>query len=88
MGSMILAVMTRVSLGHTGRPLVLPRGAAASYLLVHAGAATRVLAALAPGASQPMLLLVGGLLWAAAFGLFVVLYAPILARPRIDGEEG
>jgi uncharacterized protein involved in response to NO len=85
---MILAVMTRVSLGHTGRPLVLPRGAVGSYLLVHAGAATRVLAALAPGASQPTLLLVGGLLWAAAFGLFAVLYAPILVRPRIDGEEG
>ena len=41
MGSMILAVMTRVGLGHTGRPLVLPRGAVGCYLLVHAGAAAR-----------------------------------------------
>jgi uncharacterized protein involved in response to NO len=88
MGSMILAVMTRVGLGHTGRPLVLPRGAVGSYLLVHAGAAARVLAALAPGAFQPPLLLIGGVLWAAAFGLFAILYGSILTRPRIDGKGG
>jgi uncharacterized protein involved in response to NO len=87
MGSMILAVMTRVSLGHTGRPLVLPRGAVACYGLIHAGAIARVGSALVPGAAAP-LLLAGGLLWAAAFGLFAALYAPILARPRIDGREG
>jgi uncharacterized protein involved in response to NO len=88
MGSMILAVMTRVGLGHTGRLLVLPRGAVGSYLLVYAGAAVRVLAALAPGPAQSRLLLIGGLLWAAAFGLFAILYAPILTRPRIDGKDG
>jgi uncharacterized protein involved in response to NO len=88
MGSMILAVMTRVSLGHTGRPLVLPRGALGLYALVHAGAVARVGAAFAPGPGQGPLLLVGGLLWAAAFGLFAVLYGSILTRPRVDGEDG
>jgi uncharacterized protein involved in response to NO len=88
MGSMILAVMTRVGLGHTGRPLRLPRGAVLSYALVHAGAIARVLAALLPGPAQRPLLLVGGVLWAAAFGLFAVLYAPILTRARIDGADG
>lgn len=88
MGSMILAVMTRVGLGHTGRLLVLPRGVVASYLLVHAGAAARVLAALAPGPVQSPLLLTGGLLWAAAFGLFAIVYRSILTRPRVDGKEG
>jgi uncharacterized protein involved in response to NO len=88
MGSMILAVMTRVSLGHTGRPLVLPRGAVGSYLLVHAGALARVGSVLAPGAVSGALLVAGGLLWAAAFGLFALLYAPILLRPRADGLEG
>jgi uncharacterized protein involved in response to NO len=81
-------VMTRVGLGHTGRPLVLPRGAASCYLLVHAGAAARVGTPLAPSALQPLLLLAAGLLWAAAFGLFAALYWPILTRPRIDGKEG
>ena len=89
MGSMILAVMTRVALGHTGRPLVLPAGAVFCYALVHAGALARVASTLAPGApAQPPLLLAGGLLWAAAFALFASLYAPILLRPRIDGGEG
>jgi uncharacterized protein involved in response to NO len=88
MGSMILAVMTRVSLGHTGRPLVLPRGAVGSYLLVHAGALARVGSVLAPGPLSGPLLVAGGLLWAAAFGLFALLYAPILLRPRVDGLEG
>jgi uncharacterized protein involved in response to NO len=88
MGSMILAVMTRVSLGHTGRPLALPRGAVGSYALVHAGAAVRVGAAFAPGPVQGDLLIVGGLLWAAAFALFAILYGSILTRPRVDGEPG
>ena len=88
MGSMILAVMTRVALGHTGRPLVLPAGAAGCYLLVHAGAAARVGAGLAPVAHQASLLIAAGLLWAAAFWLFTVLYWPILTRPRVDGKEG
>jgi uncharacterized protein involved in response to NO len=88
MGSMILAVMTRVALGHTGRPLALPRGAVGCYLLVHAGAAMRVAAALLPGPAQASWLLAAGLLWAAAFWLFVLIYAPILTRPRVDGVAG
>ena len=88
MGSMILAVMTRVALGHTGRPLVLPRGAVAIHLLVHAGAAARVVAALASAPDPVLPLLVGGVSWAAAFGLFAALYAPILTSPRVDGKQG
>jgi len=88
MGSMILAVMTRVSLGHTGRLLVLPRGAIVSYALVDAGALARVGAGLTSAPIQQPLLLAGGLLWASAFGLFALLYAPILTRPRIDGGAG
>ena len=88
MGSMILAVMTRVSLGHTGRALVLPRGASAAYALVHAGAIARVAAAFAPVDTQSALLAVGGGLWAAAFAVFAALYAPILSSPRVDGKEG
>lgn len=87
MGSMMLAVMTRVALGHTGRPLVAPRGVVAVFGLVHAGALVRLGAAFAPGISLP-LLTVAGVLWGAAFGLFVALYAPILTRPRVDGAPG
>jgi uncharacterized protein involved in response to NO len=87
MGSMILAVMTRVGLGHTGRPLVLPKGAVGVHALVHAGALFRVTAFAWTSALQTSLLLVGGLLWAAAFWLFAILYWPILTRPRPDGAD-
>jgi uncharacterized protein involved in response to NO len=87
MGAMLLAVMTRVSLGHTGRPLRLPRGAALCYALVHAGALARVLSAALP-AAPAWLLLAAGILWGSAFALFAALYAPILLRPRVDGRPG
>jgi len=88
MGSMILAVMTRVGLGHTGRPLALPSGGVASYALVHAGAALRVASTLSPSALETPLLLAGGALWSAAFWLFTALYWPILTRARPDGGGG
>ena len=88
MGMMVLAVMTRVGLGHTGRPLTLPRWAIASYLLVQVGALLRVGAAFFPGDVQLLLLVPASLAWAAAFGWFAALYAPILMRPRVDGKPG
>jgi uncharacterized protein involved in response to NO len=87
MGAMILAVMTRVGLGHTGRPLVLPAGGALLYALVHAAALARVAAGLAPAAAPPLLVLASGA-WCLAFGGFVALYAPFLLRARPDGRPG
>ena len=87
MGSMILAVMTRVALGHTGRPLALPPGAVWIYALVHAGAGLRVLGPIFPSAMLP-LLVASGTLWAGAFGLYAALYARILTAPRADGAQG
>jgi uncharacterized protein involved in response to NO len=87
MGSMILAVMTRVGLGHTGRPLALPRGGALAYGLVHGAALARVLAALAVG-NVPLLLGLAAALWSLAFAVFLALYAPILLAPRMDGRFG
>lgn len=88
MGTTILAVMTRVGLGHTGRPLELPRGVVWCYVLVQGAAAARVLAPFVPGEGQRALLLVSGLAWAAAFALFAVRYGPILTTPRPDGSPG
>jgi uncharacterized protein involved in response to NO len=88
MGTLVLAVMTRVGLGHTGRPLRLPDWAVASYVLVQLGALLRVVAAFLAGDAQRLLLVVAGVVWAAAFGWFAVLYAPILLRPRPDGKPG
>lgn len=86
--TMILAVMTRASLGHTGRPLVVGRSIAVAYVLLTAGAALRVFG----GAWTPqyylLTLTAAGLCWSAAFAIFVWVYGPILISPRIDGRQG
>ena len=88
MGSLVLAVITRVGLGHTGRPLVLPRGVVLGYGLVHGAAAGRVAVPFLPGGEQGIVLLASGLAWAAAFGIFAVRYWGILTGPRPDGRPG
>jgi uncharacterized protein involved in response to NO len=80
-GTMTLAVMTRASLGHTGRALVAGRGTVAIYALVTVAALLRLLAPFG-GSEYLVLLCAAGLAWSGAFGLFVVLYAPALMRPR------
>jgi len=88
MGTTILAVITRVGLGHTGRPLVLPRGVVWSYVLVIAAAVARVAAPFAGSEGYRALLVASGLGWAGAFGIFAVRYGPILTTPRPDGRPG
>ncbi|HUI22149.1 MAG TPA: NnrS family protein [Methylocella sp.] len=76
-GTMVLAVMTRVSLGHTGRALEADRATMLIYLLVNAAAAARIGAAFVTG--NPMILLaISGALWVAGFALFGAKYWPML----------
>lgn len=80
-GSMILAVMTRVARGHTGRPLVADRATGLLYGIVTMAGLVRVAAALAYAWSMPLLIGAAGL-WIAAFLLFLVRYGPMLILPR------
>ncbi|MGE5564156.1 MAG: NnrS family protein [Bacillota bacterium] len=84
MTTMILAVMTRASLGHTGRELAAAPLTVAAYACVTLGAALRVAASLT--GPYAALLDLAGLFWAAALLLFLFVYAPILWRPRL-GES-
>ncbi len=81
-GVMVLAVMTRATLGHTGRERVADRWTQVIYGLAIAGAALRVLGGLAPAATYMPLLMGAGLLWSAAFAAFALHYGPMLVRPR------
>jgi uncharacterized protein involved in response to NO len=83
-GTMTLAVMTRASLGHTGRAIVADRWTVAIYAFVTIGAMLRVAAPLLPDLYVHMLGC-GGLFWSGAFLLFAVGYAPVLWRPRLAG---
>jgi uncharacterized protein involved in response to NO len=80
-GVMTLAVMSRASRGHTGRPLAADRLTTTLYICANAAAAVRVAAPFA-GASQPALLAVSAVLWTVAFGGFAASYGPMLTRPR------
>jgi len=85
---MIMAVMTRASLGHTGRPLVVSRATAYAYGLLAAAAVVRVFGpALLPLAYVKIVVLAAAL-WAVAFGIYLWGYTPMLIAPRVDGKPG
>jgi len=81
-GTMLLAVMTRVSLGHTGRVLSASRPTIVIYLLINAAALVRVAASWSAAGTMTFIV-VSGLCWIAAFGLFEIRYSPVLLSPRI-----
>ncbi|MFI4936708.1 MAG: NnrS family protein, partial [Caulobacterales bacterium] len=76
-----LAVMTRATLGHTGRARTADGATLGVYLAINAAAALRVAAALAP-AAQASLLTAAALCWTAAFLGFAAAYGPMLWRRR------
>jgi uncharacterized protein involved in response to NO len=85
MATMILAVMTRASLGHTARELKANTATTVVYLLVTAGAILRVTASVRL-IDYDIGIEIAGLGWGAAFLLFLIAYAPVLWRPRL-GEQ-
>ena len=84
LATMILGVMTRVSLGHTGRPLRIRPLVTLAYLLVSGAALVRVLGAWLPGLDYPAVIVLSAALWTAAFAFFLWVYGPILLTPRVD----
>lgn len=86
--TMILAIMTRAALGHTGRPLVIAKPIVLAYVLLTLAAATRVLAPIVAPSMPVASWSLAGALWIAAFALYCIVYAPILCRPRVDGKPG
>jgi uncharacterized protein involved in response to NO len=77
--TMIVAVMPRVTRGHTGRALTADRATSLVFLLITAAALARVCASWHPE-FMTLLLLISGACWIAAFGLFELVYAPMLLR--------
>lgn len=80
-GTMTLAVMTRASLGHSGRAIAAGPATIAIYAAVNLGAALRVAAPFA-GDHHVDMLTVSGMVWSAAFLLFAAAYGPMLWRAR------
>ncbi|TIU26050.1 MAG: NnrS family protein, partial [Mesorhizobium sp.] len=82
---MTLAVMTRASLGHTGRELRASGGTRAVFVAIVSAAILRVAAAIAPGAA--ILLHISAALWVAAFAGYAVLFGGMLLRPRLQARR-
>jgi uncharacterized protein involved in response to NO len=87
LAGLIIGMITRTALGHTGRPLRAGRAETAMYALVQAGVLARFAAAMVPAWRMPALVL-AAVCWSTAFATYVVVYGPYLVRPRVDGREG
>lgn len=87
MAGLIVGVMTRVALGHTGRMMLLPRFMVATYVMIHGGAIIRLIAEFIPSFWVTGVT-ISAVLWTLTFLLFLWRYIPILASPRADGRPG
>lgn len=88
MGGLMIAMMMRSALGHTGRPLAAGPVEIAAFVLVQAAALVRVAAGAAPPEIYREAIAAAGALWSLAFVVFLARYGAILIRPRIDGRPG
>ncbi|QXI26056.1 NnrS family protein [Pseudomonas vanderleydeniana] len=85
MSGLILAMIARVSLGHTGRALQPPSGMTLAFVLLNLACLSRVV--LIIFFPLPALWL-AGLCWTLAFALYAWRYGPMLLRARVDGHPG
>ncbi|MDC8444659.1 MAG: NnrS family protein [Nitrosomonas sp.] len=88
--SMVLGMASRVTLGHSGRPLELDGFTWQLFIGFQASTAVRILPEIIPvfGSFTPVLYLLAGLIWLACFFLWAAHFVPIYWRPRIDGKPG
>jgi uncharacterized protein involved in response to NO len=89
-GAMLVGMASRVSLGHSGRPLVADGVTWGLFWLVQTAALVRMLPDLLPLSRDVItgMTLLSGLLWLGAFGTWAWKYAPLYWRPRVDGKPG
>lgn len=87
-GGLTLGMMTRTARGHTGRPLVAGRCETMMFVLIQLAALVRVFGGLVSSGLYLDSILLSGLLWTLAFGLYFIYYWPVLTRPRLDGKPG
>lgn len=82
-GGMILAMISRVTLGHTGRMLKCPRLMPLAFAALALAALARIF--WAPASNGLMVAVCG---WLLGYGLYLYYYAPMLMAPRTDGQPG
>jgi len=88
MASLMLAMMTRSALGHTGRALSAGPVESLAFFAMQAAALLRVAGPLAAPGSYDLWISLSGAFATLAFATFAVGYWPVLTRPRVDGRPG
>jgi uncharacterized protein involved in response to NO len=84
--SLMVAMMMRSTLGHTGRKLEASRADVIVFLLLQLAVILRVLAGVV--ADYRTMTIIAGVVWMVAFAGFFVRYAPMLLKARVDGKPG
>ena len=88
MASLMLGMMTRSALGHTGRELRAGIAETAAFVLIQLAVLLRIVPlVLFPEVHAATLVLSAGC-WTAAFVVVLLKYGPMLVRPRVDGKPG
>ncbi|MDH5621289.1 MAG: NnrS family protein [Gammaproteobacteria bacterium] len=88
MSGLMMAMMMRSALGHSGRGLSAGWAEIAAFVALQLAALVRVLATLLVPGFYRNAVIASGVLWTLAFIVFVIAYWPVLTRPRIDGRPG
>ena len=87
-GGLIVGMVTRTALGHTGRMLIAGKAETTMYALVMLAAVFRVFGPLLFPDAYTLWMTLGAVAWSAGFLLYAAVYAPRLMAPRVDGREG
>lgn len=87
LGSMVLGMLCRVTLGHTGRDLLASHATVVAFVLLQIAAVMRVLGAVLAPSEMLLWLLVPAVLWSISFTIYLLAYAPMLFAPRPDGQD-
>jgi uncharacterized protein involved in response to NO len=87
-GLVTFSMMTRVTLGHTGRMLHVPPGVGVLLGLLATSGLIRVVGPMVAASRLSVVLAVAGALWSASFAGYLLVYGRALVTPRVDGLPG
>lgn len=85
---MIIGMISRVSLGHTGRQITASPLIIFSYLLMFLGGAVRLFGQFIMGPSYRDTILISGVFWVLSLLVLLIVFTPILLKKRADGRPG
>jgi uncharacterized protein involved in response to NO len=88
MGGIILAMISRVSLGHSGRPLTPPKLMSVAFAFISISAIIRAFGPWVLPEKTLLFIDISGFCWLVSFGLFAFYYGPMLLKAREDGRPG